>query len=283
MDQIKIVGMHAGSELSRMIDARIADAEKAVSYLMFFSDMSYIHPLMGSHILYLATKLPVTAMDQKAVHENIPLRSRAYDGVPFIQGLGLVVHALVYDRNPLDLPSGLTVSKGSSSDDDEPLPPQIEVLTPFMPVVLLKNGWGGKNWNEVVDAFPMEDTAADTYILGMFQGPKDGLKFVVGPPLSAIDKIGADKDCKSGPIHILLARYDFKDDVRSVEIFWERLDFVFNNYWIDPWNQGLWSACVVLCYGFRSNQFNIRPRKETQYANDYSSIHRSSERRQALR
>jgi hypothetical protein len=114
----------------------------------------------------------------------------------------------------------------------------------------MENTWKDMSWEEIIVAYPEQDTAATTFILAIFQGPKESLKFTVGPTLTALKQFEVDEDCKSGPIHVLLVKYDFLNN--EVEIFWERLDFFFNQYWVDPWNQGVCgdvycAVCCVLC------------------------------------
>ncbi len=57
----------------------------------------------------------------------------------------------------------------------------------------------------------------------------------------------ADSDCRLGPVHVLLARYDTAQS--HVTLWSEPVHQIRANYYVDPWNQGV-RAVHGLCVGY---------------------------------
>jgi hypothetical protein len=155
---------------------------------------------MKDSILLLATKVPPAMMAQKTRYEGIPMLSRRnFDGVRFVQNAGLVLAAVAFEYKMRGPPSAGGIE--SEQRDQRPT-----VLVPFLPVTKILGKWGNfrletaaearctrmilnwlvpagkKSWEEISEMYPPAETAATTYILGLFQGPDPNTKLIVLNP-----------------------------------------------------------------------------------------------------
>jgi hypothetical protein len=63
----------------------------------------------------------------------------------------------------------------------------------------------------------------------------------VGACRSKENRKQADWDCRDGPVHVLLARYNSIE--KDVTLWSEPVHQIRATYYVDPWNQGMFVPC----------------------------------------
>jgi hypothetical protein len=143
-DQLKHVAQRdrqtniSDSELGLIRQEKEKTAANAYNVMLWFSDMSFRLTSMKAVRVYLATKVPAHALEQKKYYETIEINSRKLCGsVPFVINCGKVVHAVAYEREVCSLSVCVSLSLSMSLSVSLSLSLTLIILASLLTLIIL--------------------------------------------------------------------------------------------------------------------------------------------------